>query len=181
VRLFRLLVAIALLAAAGTGPAGAQVATAPELKAAFLFNFVRFTTWPADALPAGGPIAICVLGDRPVAQALEDFTRDQHLDGHAIVVRRLRDQDAGRDCHLLYASDLRADREARLIAQTRGAAVLTASDSATFMQRGGIAAFHLAAGRMRFSVNPSAAKRARLQVSSRLLGLAVIVDDDRRR
>lgn len=179
-RLSHLLGAVALLAAAGTGPIHAQVATAPELKAAFLVNFVRFTTWPADALPAGAPLSMCVLGDSPVAQALEEFTRGQDIAGHAIVVRRLRDQDTGRGCHLLYASDLRAEREARLIEDSRGAPVFTASDSGTFMRRGGIAAFHLAAGRMRFSVNPAAAKRGRLQVSSRLLSLAVIVDDDRR-
>lgn len=172
--------AIALLAAVGTGPARAQVATAPELKAAFLVNFVRFTTWPADALPADAPLSMCVLGDSSVAAALEEFTREQRIGGRAIVVRRLRDQDDGRDCHLLYASDLRAEREARLVEDSRGTAVFTASDSGTFMRRGGIAAFHLAAGRMRFSVNPSAARRGRLQVSSRLLSLAVIVDDGRR-
>jgi hypothetical protein len=53
--------------------------------------------------------------------------------------------------------------------------ILTLSDTADFAERGGIANFFIDDGRLRFSVNPGAATRARLQISSRLLSLAKIV------
>jgi len=40
----------------------AQDVTEPALKAAFIYNFARFTTWPPD-LPATDSFVICVLGD----------------------------------------------------------------------------------------------------------------------
>ncbi len=176
--LLRLVVlAGALVVAHLPAPALAQQVTAPELKAAFLFNFVKFTTWPVSALPEKATIIMCVLGDGPVASALDVLTKGQRVHNRNIAVVRLGDRDAPSDCHLLYASDLSADSERGLLDAARDKPVLTASDSSSFMQHGGIAAFRIVGGRMRFSVNPSAADRARLRISSRLLSLAVIVKD----
>ena len=169
--------AVTLACAFAALPLQAQVATAPEVKAAFLLNFVKFTTWPASAAPYGADLTMCVVGDGRVVLALDEVTHGQRIDGRGIVVVELADQDDVRRCHLLYASGLRADREQSLVEATRGRPILTASDSSTFMKRGGIAAFHIAGGRMKFSVNPSAAKRAQLRISSRLLSLAAIVKD----
>jgi hypothetical protein len=48
-----------------------------------------------------------------------------------------------------------------------------------FSSHGGVAGFFVEQGRVRFEINPDAAKRARLAVSSRLLALARIVTDSR--
>jgi hypothetical protein len=173
-----LIAAFTLACAFGALPLHAQVATAPEVKAAFLLNFVKFTTWPVSAAPYGADLTMCIIGDERVVVALDEVTRGQRIDGRGIVVVALEDQDDVRRCHLLYASGLRADRELRLVEATRGRPILTASDSSTFMKSGGVAAFHIAGGRMKFSVNPSAAGRAQLRISSKLLSLAVIVKDD---
>ena len=93
-----------------------------------------------------------------------------------VALQRLDQDDVSR-CHLVYASGLPADREQSLVEATRGRPILTASDSSTFMKRGGVVAFYIAGGRMKFSVNPSAAGRAQLRISSKLLSLAVIVKD----
>jgi len=174
----RALIGVFVLAGAlAATPVHAQVATAPELKAAFLLNFVKFTSWPARVTPDGADLTMCVIGDDRVMLALDELTRGQRIDRRGIVVVALRYQDDAQRCHLLYASGLRADQEQNLIDATRGKPVLTASDSSTFMARGGVAAFHIAAGKMKFSVNPSAAERAQLRISSKLLSLAVIVKD----
>ena len=169
--------AVTLACAVASLPVQAQVATAPELKAAFLLNFVKFTAWPVSGAPDGADLTICVIGDGRVVVALDQVTRGQRIDGRGIVVVALGDKDDVRRCHLLYASGLRADQEQSLIDATRGKPILTASDSHTYMKRGGVAAFHIAGGRMKFSVNPSAAERAQLRISSKLLSLAVIVKD----
>jgi hypothetical protein len=158
-------------------PVRAQVATAPELKAAFLLNFVRFTNWPVSVAPDGADLTMCIVGDGRIVIALNDVTRGRRVDDRGIVVRALGGGDNAERCHLLYASGLRADQEQSLIDATRGRPILTSSDSSTFMTRGGVAGFHIAGGRMKFSVNPSAAERAQLRISSKLLSLAVIVKD----
>ena len=170
-------IAVTLACAFAVLPLRAQVATAPEAKAGFLLNFVKFTTWPASVAPDRTDLTICVIGDGRVLIALDLVTLGQRIDGRGIVVAALTDQDDVSRCHLLYASGLPADREQSLVDATRGRPILTASDSSTFMSRGGVAAFHIAHGKMKFSVNPSAAERAQLRISSRLLSLAVIVKD----
>jgi hypothetical protein len=169
--------ALVLAGAVAVGPAAGQVATVPELTAAFLFNFVKFTTWPASALPDGVAITMCVIGDNRVESALDRLTDGRTVTGRGIAVARRDDRDDLQGCQLLYSSGLGGDRERRLIEVTRGRPILTASDSDTFLRHGGIAAFHVERGRMRFSVNPTAAERAQLRISSRLLSLAQIVQD----
>jgi hypothetical protein len=59
----------------------------------------------------------------------------------------------------------------------RGTNVLTVGESDGFSHHGGIVNLLLSGGRIRFEVNPHAAERAHLQISSRLLSLATIVAD----
>jgi hypothetical protein len=51
--------------------AATQSVSAPELKAAYLLNFTKFVEWPADEVPAGAPLALCIVSDDAVADALE--------------------------------------------------------------------------------------------------------------
>ncbi|MEP6917834.1 MAG: YfiR family protein, partial [Acidobacteriota bacterium] len=66
----------------------AQEVTEPALKAAFIYNFAKFTEWPSNVMPAAEPFIMCVSGDAPVADALEGAIRGRLLDGHKIIVVR---------------------------------------------------------------------------------------------
>jgi hypothetical protein len=50
--------------------ASSQDVTEPALKAAYIYNFMKFTEWP-EPLPAADPFVICVLNDSAVGAALE--------------------------------------------------------------------------------------------------------------
>jgi hypothetical protein len=41
-----------------------QSLSAPVLKAAFLYNFTKFTEWPADALLPKAPLEFCIIAAR---------------------------------------------------------------------------------------------------------------------
>ena len=75
-------------------------------------------------------------------------------------------------CHVLYVSGVTAGQAAQLVAGLRDVPVLTISDLEGFTELGGIAQFFFEHGQLRFSVQVGSAKRARLQISSRLLALA---------
>jgi hypothetical protein len=158
--------------------AGAQTVSAPDLKAAFLFNFAQFAGWPADALTAHADLIFCVAGDPDVARSLEHSVTGRAIDGHRIVVRRLDATDAARACHMFYSSGLDREQASRLLESLKGASVFTVSDLTDFAGMGGIAQLFPENGRMRFAVNVEASQRGRLQLSSKLLSLAKIVKDD---
>jgi hypothetical protein len=59
----------------------------------------------------------------------------------------------------------------------KASSALTVGESPEFAERGGGIQFYMNEGRVRFSINVDAVRRARLTVSSKLLALARIVHD----
>ncbi len=170
-----ILVALAIVVAVPVARrnAGAADVSRATLKAGFLYNFARFAEWPA--LPAGGSIALCIVGDDDIATALAEMVNGQTISGHPLDVSRPTDSRTWRGCHLLFF----ADRETKQFAAGKSGIItlpiLTVSDGKDFSQSGGIIEFFVDDGRMRFAINVDAAERASVRLSSRLLGLAKIV------
>lgn len=167
-----------VLVLCASGAALAQTATAPELKAVFLYNFAKFTEWPADVLPKDAPLVLCVAGDARVRRALETVTSGRSVEGHKLSVRKVDDKEPLQGCHVLYADDLDVKRATELLERLKGAAVLSVSDFDRFTQLGGTAHLFEENGKMRFAVNLAASQRSRLRLSARLLGVAQLVKDD---
>jgi len=180
-RRLELLIAIAAIALCSLPwSAAAQTATAPALKAAFLYNFAKFTEWPDDALTPGVPLLLCVINDRAVSEMLVDLTRGHAINGHALVVSTMKPESAELpSCHLLFMSGIDAPRSRALVDSIAGKPVLTVSDLDKFAQLGGVADFFVENGTMRFTINLEAAQRAGVRLSSKLLSLARFVKDDR--
>jgi len=108
------------------------------------------------------------------------MVRGRSVLGHEVALLRPRvDDESVKACHVLYVSGLDQRRAVELIDRLAGAPVLTASDCDNFAELGGVAHFFVDNGKMRFAVNLQSAQRARLSVSSKLLGLAVLVKDVR--
>jgi hypothetical protein len=178
---FRLFVqrvlAAAVLPLLVCGVADAQAAvTAVALKAAFVVNFVKFTEWPADAAQTG-PLTICVVGDSAIADDLDATTKGRSVNGHDVVVLRVK-ADGLRVCHVLYLAGDESQRLRQIITDLKGAPMLTVSDHIQFAQLGGMVGLFVEDGKMRFAINVEAAQRARLRISSKLLSLAKLVKDD---
>jgi hypothetical protein len=154
-------------------PAAAQDVTEPALKAAFIYNFAKFTEWPADVMSTSEPLVLCVLGSPAIGDALERVVQGRTLAGHSIEVSRAESAGPLRaGCHILYVSGMTAEQASKVVAGLRDAPVLTISDATGFTELGGMAQFFFKHGQLRFSVRVEAARRARLQISSRLLALA---------
>lgn len=157
---------------------GAQAVTQPALRAAFLYNFAKFTEWPLDSLPTG-PLTLCVLDDTAVEGALSELVGNSTINGRAVTISKNTAGGRLRSCHLLYVGESTSDRASAILQELLGAPVLTVSNGDDFVRLGGIVGLFLEDGRMRFAVNPDAAQRAGVRLSSRLLQLAKIFRDDR--
>jgi hypothetical protein len=168
---------MALVAALAVPIDGAPQVGASELTAAFLYNFARFTEWPADVLPANAPIVLCVVGDPDVAQFLGRAVQGKTVNGHRLVVRKGGVDDLLRTCQLLYAGGVDTRRASQALEAVRDAAVLTVSDLGGFAAMGGTANLFMDGERMRFAVNVDAAQRSNIRISAQLLNLAQIVRD----
>jgi uncharacterized protein DUF4154 len=156
-------------------PIRAQDVTEVTLKGALLFNFVRFATWPPESAPSSH-LSACIIGDHAVGQAFAKAAGGRAIDGRTLQVTIIEPEVAPPFCHFLYISGVPRERVTAILTTVREAPVLTVSDLEGFASIGGIVEVFIDAGRMKFRVNPQSARRARVQISSRLLALAELVD-----
>jgi len=161
-------------------PARAQTAPSVEyqVKAAFLLNFARFVQWPSDAFEGdSAPITFCVFRQDPFGSALADITQGKSINNRALLVRHVQNLADLKSCQIVFVSDV-ADKDLPAILDTlKASSALVVGESDGFAERGGGIQFYLEAEKVRFSVNVDATKRARPNVSSKLLALARIVHD----
>jgi hypothetical protein len=175
------LAAIACSAPLAPGP-GARAAVAQTLqaeeyavKAAFLFNFARFTEWPAAAFASDdAPLVLCIVGTDPFGPAL-DAIEKKPVKGHPLRVDRKATEDGLSRCHVAFISRSRAGDLAEVLKPIETARVLTVSDIPDFARKGGMIGLLMEERKVRFEINVSAADRAGLKLSSQLLKLASIV------
>ncbi len=148
-------------------PAQAQEAALEyQVKAAYLYNFIKFIEWPAGAVTR--TLSICVAERNPFGSALDNIVRAETVGGHVIQVRVVPAPQA--DCQVVFVPrDVAAGEYLRA---ARAAPVLTVGEAADFIAMGGIINFVRDAGMIRFEIDQDGAMRAGLHISSRLLRLA---------
>jgi len=140
-----------------------------SVKAAFLPRFVRYVTWPTAAMPHGSdPFVLCVIGSDPFGQLLDQAAGSQSIDGRHIIVRRMNSTAAAGDCQVAFVASNRLDE----LSDFGGRPVLTVTDGAAAGPRG-IIQFAVVGGRVRFFIDQALAERRHLNISSRLLALAL--------
>jgi hypothetical protein len=146
------------------------------VKAAFLYNFVKFVEWPSTAFEApDSPVAICVLGADPFGRTLDEIVQGERVESRPLLVRRV-DATAAASCHLLFVSSSERTRFAAILGAIDTRRVLTVAERLEFLGAGGHIAFYLEANRVRFAVNTDATGKSEFQVSSKLLRVARIYD-----
>lgn len=83
-------------------------------------------------------------------------------------------------CQIVFVGGSERAPVTDLAGRLRGRAVLLVGESEGFAASGGAIEFTIEDGRVRFIINPDAADRAGLKISSKLLALARIVHDSDR-
>lgn len=165
-------------AEAGAPPTAEQplAASEYEVKAEFLHRFSQFVVWPPEAFASSdAPLTIGVLGQDPFGPRLEAAVADARVAGRSFAVRRFKNADELTPCHILFIAGSEEPRLAAVLERVKGTPTLTIGETRRFAKEGGAIGFVLAAGRVRFEINPASAEKAGLKVSSHLLKLAKVV------
>jgi hypothetical protein len=142
-----------------------------DVKAAYLLNFTKFVTWPAEAFGTpDAPLTICIYGHDPFGATLDEILANEAVGRRPVRARRLFGVPARGGCHILFMSS--AQRDAASVARRFGPGVLTVGESDGFVEDGGMIQFVVENRRVRFDINRQAAGAATLQLSSQLLRVA---------
>jgi hypothetical protein len=162
----------AVLIALAVSPAAAQSEDA--LKSAFIFNFARFTTWPASAFGgASAPLVVGFVGSPALADAFGKSVVGKNVNGHALEVKTF-DGPAAVDpaCHMVVVG---GGQGKAVVGKVKGKPVLLVGQDAGFLDAGGMINLVVDGGKVGFEINPGAAQSASLELDAKLKSLAKAV------
>lgn len=143
------------------------------LKAAFLYNFAKFTRWPAEAFAnAWEPLRVCVLGEDPFGTALETIA-GKLIGTRRLAVRRVASADLIAGCHIVFLGGGAGLAPGAVPEGLDARPVLTVSDrDGPVAGAASMIRLHTVAEKIRFHVDAATAQGAGLSFSSQLLSLS---------
>lgn len=158
-------IAAAATLIAGTSPAEAQSAGSGQLKAAIIFNIIRFVDFAPDG---DATLSVCVSRSASAPRELSSLA-GQRVGNRTIALRAI-DVANPAGCDVVYLGAVAGD-----LARVRQRGVLVIGDGSAFVGAGGTIGLVQTGSQVRFEVNVRAAREARLEISSKLLRLAARV------
>lgn len=177
--------------AAADGP-GESKQVMSRVKSAFLLNFIKYTQWPDDAFETDeDPFEIVVLGEDPLGEVLDKTLSKADLHGRKLRVRRIgipdrnvhdsqEDYEAAMataadqlaSSHLIYYAGGQTDIHEWIADVSKEGRTLTVGEGPDATKDGLMFGFVLQQRKLRFMAGFDAIKASKMDVSSRLLGLA---------
>jgi hypothetical protein len=144
-----------------------------QVKAAFIFNFIKFVEWPAGSFHSPTePFSICIAGLDPFGRSLEDTVASHEIAGRPLSVQHISSLNQAATCHVLFIGP---DAHTPLPpAALTLPGILTIGDANVSASNGAIIRFRVEDGKIRFEIDAAAAERKGLRISSRLLSLALM-------
>ena len=153
-----------------------------QVKAAFLYNFVKFVDWPKEKVADGNePIIIGVIGKDPFGKAFDPI-KNKQVKGKKVVINRFKGLEelrksgeqikAIRKCYLLFICSSEKEKLREIINLVKDDSVLTVGEVKGFLESGGIINFLVEGKKVAFEINNHASKQAKLKIRSKLLRLA---------
>lgn len=140
-----------------------------KIKAAFIYNFSRFTQWPDD----GSELIICIHGKDPFGSYIDSLS-GKKAGEKTIKVIRTQLIDEVRSCHIVFLNII--PTEQRLFEQAlnkiKDTNVLTIADVENAVRFGVMVGLVIKEDKVGFELNHTAAKASGLKISAKLLMLA---------
>jgi len=160
------------------GLMAAEPTYSPEdVKAAFLLNFGRFIEWPVEVfVRSPRQFNLCVIGPAHIVERTTQVLQNETIKERKVAVVKRSPTEALADCQIVYITlDGNSAQVSGILLRLKAAAILSVSDHAEFIKLGGIIQFKLQAQRVGFKIYLTAAERAGLKISSKLLNVAEVI------
>ncbi len=161
-----------------------------KVKAAFLYNFLKFIDWPEQKkVEDDKPLIISIIG-KDVFRDIFDELKDKKVNGKKVIVKKFKgideidsdwrnkntelhpDIEAIRKTHILFICPSEKKHFKKIIDSVRNNGVLTVADTEDFLETGGIINLVTENKKVGFEANLIAAKQAGIDIRSQLLRLA---------
>ena len=173
-----------------------------KVKAAFIYNFMKFTEWPKKKMDPPSedrksslkhPMVIGIVGDNPFGKAFDPLLGKKikerslqlvYIPGLAKYLKDESDHSQGvlkyfkehkkslHSCHVLFFCKSEKKVITEHIRNVKETSILTIGDMENFVEQKGIIGFVKENNKIRFEVHLTQAEHQQLKISSQLLKLA---------
>lgn len=167
--LILLLLSIWLWLSAAVSRVHAEALPEYTVKAAYLYNFALLTDWPPKE--SSNTINMCLYRNHDYGAALEKL-RSKNVNNRAIQVIYITEPEETRQCHMLVIGTLERYPMRQLMDAIADLPILTITDNAQLAESDMMIRILTENQHMIFQVNLGLAKRANINLSSRLLRVA---------
>jgi hypothetical protein len=146
-----------------------------KVKAAYLYNFLRFVEWPEDSKLVSN---ICVLGINKSYHSAFSSLAAISKKSEKIKIDFFNTDDDMKNlssCQILFITDNASNKSKAVIDylnSDRDSHVLTIGESNDFINKGGMINFINVKDKIRFEINQDITKAAGLKISSKVLRIA---------
>ena len=165
------LIGVLLLASSMPAVSNESRAREYKIKAAYLYNLIKFINWPKTATPQT-TTHICVIGDNPFGQNLNKLTH-RSAKGMPITVSHQANQITEDGCHIIFVAHKSMSKN--LLSTLSGQSILTVGEHQTFTEQGGLISLVVINNNVQLQINLSKAKAEGFEISGNLLEIAKIV------
>ncbi|MBA3004183.1 MAG: YfiR family protein [Desulfurivibrio sp.] len=149
-----------------------------ELKAGFLYNFFHFIKWPDRVFDsAKSPFVLVIVGSNGKDRTIEHALQNSLVGARPlkiIVTNSAEDLDKA---HMVFFLESYKDSDLpKALATLKGKPVITVGEEKNFITLGGDINFVQKGAKIKFQINPASTEKGDLKISSRLLMLAVALE-----
>ena len=157
-----------------------------EVKAAFIYNFLKFVDWPEEKTKNNKQIIVGIIGENPFGSATDVFKGKKVEDRDVILkcfegleaIKKMSETDRAANeeslkaCHLLFICRSEQKQLSDIMDIVGKNGVLTVGDTDGFTESGVAINFLIVNNKIRFNINLTAAENNGLKIRSQLLRLA---------
>jgi hypothetical protein len=156
-----------------------------QIKAAFLFNFLKFVEWPKfKTQDSNEPIIIGIIGKDVFQHAFETL-KNKKIEGKKVIVEQYKGVSELekklqkhpkinniRKSHMLFICPSEKKHMKDIVESVKEHGILTVADTKNFLETGGIINLIMEEKKVRFEINIAAAKNSGITIRSQLIRLA---------
>jgi uncharacterized protein DUF4154 len=175
----RILLALALCSGMALAPPSLHAQEKPlqlyeqKIKAGLVYNFLKYTTWPANAAPQG-TLHVCLFGGDPFDGYLSPL-KGRTAQQAVIDITTITRVSEAENCNMVIIPSSQAKSLPALLEFLKDKHVLTVSDIDQFARLGGMVEMTKENEKINLYINKTAVQGAGLGIQGQMLKLAKIV------
>jgi hypothetical protein len=157
-----------------------------QVKAAFIYNFIKFVTWPEDTDKQAEFVKIAIIGKDPFGNKFKPIVKKRVKNKKIELIKypafdKIADSNSLDRCQVIFICKSETKNAQKIIKSVAGKPILVISEIDKFADLNGMIGFVKKDNKIRFEINLDASKLANLKISSQLLKLALRVVEEKQK